>query len=455
MKCRICGREVPSETKYCPSCGSRIDAGPDMEELESEIAGKVELFMNQQEAENSSSDTGETKEDKTLSGSADRHADESIYDDISRSLNEDEDEYYARARSHSSAEGGYSAASRERSSGTDHGTYNPDEKNTKKPKKTGLIAGIIIAVVLVIAVIVVCIFIFAKSGSTEEESEETQEIAEDTIYTASIEDGGSYSAPLEISLESVLGYRIFYTLDGSTPSTDSTLYSGSITLDESYIDSTEGTQITLKAVSYTDSSIKSGEFEITFTLVYAEIDSPEISPASGNYTSTTYITISAVSGAKIYYTTDGSTPTEESSLYTGQFELPRGNTVISAIAVKNGMSSAVTTAVYNLDIPSVYSYSEAKDIILAYLIDKGEVADEEGNLPSSGETDEEGNVLSSGYVDFMDGGTCIIDNDQYIVVLCSFYDSEGNETQSRIYGVDDQSGKYTELEESDSGYTKK
>jgi hypothetical protein len=46
--------------------------------------------------------------------------------------------------------------------------------------------------------------------------------------------------------------------------------------------------------------------------------------------------------AEIYYTTDGSTPSAQSTLYEGGFVL-NATTTVKAIAIKNGVSSEVTT----------------------------------------------------------------------------------------------------------------
>ena len=72
---------------------------------------------------------------------------------------------------------------------------------------------------------------------------------------------------------------------------------------------------------------------------------PEISPNGGSFTGSQKVTITcATEGAEIYYTTDGSTPTTSSTLYSEPITLT-ATTTIKAIAVKDGMAdSAVTTA---------------------------------------------------------------------------------------------------------------
>ena len=50
-------------------------------------------------------------------------------------------------------------------------------------------------------------------------------------------------------------------------------------------------------------------------------------------------------GVRIYYTTDGSTPNASSTLYDEVFYL-RETTTVKAIAIKDGISSTVTTRVF-------------------------------------------------------------------------------------------------------------
>src|SRR6202034_3027792 len=73
------------------------------------------------------------------------------------------------------------------------------------------------------------------------------------------------------------------------------------------------------------------------------------SPAAGSYTSAQSVTISdATSGATIYYTTNGTTPTTSSTRYTGPIAVSSTET-LDAIAVDSGdTNSAVASAAYTI-----------------------------------------------------------------------------------------------------------
>jgi hypothetical protein len=81
---------------------------------------------------------------------------------------------------------------------------------------------------------------------------------------------------------------------------------------------------------------------------------PTFSPAAGTYTSAQTVYLSdTTSGASIYYTTDGSTPTTSSTLYTSAGIPVSASETITAIATASGYSaSAVTSAAYTISIPN-------------------------------------------------------------------------------------------------------
>ena len=64
------------------------------------------------------------------------------------------------------------------------------------------------------------------------------------------------------------------------------------------------------------------------------------------FTESTEVTMSGPEDAEIRYTTDGSTPSAQSTLYEGGFTLS-DTTTVKAIAIKNGESSEVSTRLFN------------------------------------------------------------------------------------------------------------
>jgi hypothetical protein len=75
---------------------------------------------------------------------------------------------------------------------------------------------------------------------------------------------------------------------------------------------------------------------------------PTFSPAAGTYSGLQSITISSTSGATIYYTLDGSTPTSASTPYSSPIPISVGATTLQAIAYFHGSSSAVASAMYTI-----------------------------------------------------------------------------------------------------------
>ena len=76
-----------------------------------------------------------------------------------------------------------------------------------------------------------------------------------------------------------------------------------------------------------------------------QVAKPKITPPSCSFTGMLKVNIMAEEGTTIYFTTNGSNPTTDSSKYTGEFTVIKSCTV-KAIAVKNGVASPVASASY-------------------------------------------------------------------------------------------------------------
>lgn len=107
-------------------------------------------------------------------------------------------------------------------------------------------------------------------------------------------------------------------------------------------------------LTYPDDVDVPSKFKTVTTKVYVagadQVAMPTASQGEGTYTKSVAVSLSCkTEGATIYYTTDGSEPSTNSTEYTGAFELEK-TTTVKAIAVKDGMrTSNVFSATYTIN----------------------------------------------------------------------------------------------------------
>jgi hypothetical protein len=150
--------------------------------------------------------------------------------------------------------------------------------------------------------------------------------------------GGTFSTTQTVTLSTATSSAaIYYTLDGSTPTTGSNQYAGPITV---------SSETTVKAVASAPGYLQSTVSSATFTFSTQTPD-PAISPAGGTYMNAQSVTLTdSDANAKVYYTTDGSTPSNSSTLYTGAIQVASSET-IKAIAVDPSLTNSnVVTSTY-------------------------------------------------------------------------------------------------------------
>ncbi|MFJ7661084.1 chitobiase/beta-hexosaminidase C-terminal domain-containing protein, partial [Lysinibacillus sp. NPDC097162] len=184
--------------------------------------------------------------------------------------------------------------------------------------------------------------------------------------------GGTVTSGTTITLSTAtVGATIYYTTDGSTPSNASIPYTSPISVTSN---------ITIKAIAVKAGTPDSQVMSESYTIMPAE--TPTANIRGGTVTSGTTITLStATVGATIYYTTDGSTPSNTSTPYTSPISVTSDMT-IKAIAIKVGIpNSPIMSESYTLLPagtsglnPSPPSPSPSHQILIQRVVENGEIS---------------------------------------------------------------------------------
>lgn len=173
--------------------------------------------------------------------------------------------------------------------------------------------------------------------------------------TASVPDGAVFTKEGLVTLTAESG-KIYYTTDGSEPSTASNLYRSGIRIQES---------LQIKAIAVEDGYEHSEVSSFSYAFA-SQVETPQASFASGELEMGTEISFyCATEGASLYYRTDGIEPDPSNknnvSLYTGPITVDKATT-FKVIAVKDRMQdSKVVTVAYTVREPIIEELIEEEE----------------------------------------------------------------------------------------------
>jgi alpha-tubulin suppressor-like RCC1 family protein len=160
-----------------------------------------------------------------------------------------------------------------------------------------------------------------------------------TLAAPTIDPGaGTFDGSVSVTLASIAGATLRYTMDGTTPSGSSPLYTAPVVLSAS---------ATLQARAfhpdYTQSPVASAAYVVRAA-------APTFSPTAGAYAPGQAITItSATPGATIHYTLNGADPTTADAVVASGSTIVAGDFTLKAKALKTGNADSLTsTATYTV-----------------------------------------------------------------------------------------------------------
>ncbi len=161
---------------------------------------------------------------------------------------------------------------------------------------------------------------------------------------------GDYPAaqPVEIT-DSSSNAVIYYTSDGSDPTTSSTVYNGPITITSS---------VKLKAIAagpYLASAISEAVYTIAAAPQFSVVSKEALNiPGAAAEVSTIAQTVTITDntpGAVVYYTTDGTAPSTKSARYAAPFTIIKTTTVKAFAKAPGYINSSISTQTDVIDLP--------------------------------------------------------------------------------------------------------
>ncbi len=219
---------------------------------------------------------------------------------------------------------------------------------------------------------------------------------------------GTYSTEQTVTIsESVPGATIYYTASGTVNTAGYVPYTGPIQL-------TEGGSEAITAYATETGYQQTNNTSATYKINLPPAPAPLFSLATGYYAGAQTVTISdPVSGANIFYTTNGQTPTQFSTAYTGPITVSASETLAAVVMVAGYSTSPVTTAQYFIGSSSTsFIYTVAGNESMGYAGDGGPATVASLNRPWATAVDGKGNLfIADAYnnlVRRVDAGTGII-----------------------------------------------
>lgn len=181
--------------------------------------------------------------------------------------------------------------------------------------------------------------------------------------------GGTYESMVPLKLSSNTSGKIYYALDEKMPFVgDECLYTSPIYLEP-------GTH-TVSAMFVNEYGIQSPITTMVYVIELAIPNAPEVYAESGDYHQPTMIELLEFEDITVYYTVDGTFPSDRSTLYKGPIPMPLGKSTFRFVGYnEDGVAGDVTERTYNLVLDTELTTDTACYDIVKKMIETGKITD--------------------------------------------------------------------------------
>lgn len=211
--------------------------------------------------------------------------------------------------------------------------------------------------------------------------------------------GGTYDEIVYLKLSSNSEGTIYYTMDGTMPTYESPVYKEPLVLDLGIYK--------INAIFVNSYGIESDVVSMTYTIDIRVPNPPNVILEGGNYTIPELIKVDVQAYCTVYYTTDGTIPTNTSTEYTGPVPMPLGTSHFTFIAYsQEGIPGEVTEVDYNLSLQGSAQVQDITANLMQYNVNLGKASDLTGYVA--------GNTMRYSYI--VSSAICLEDKIYYIFV---------------------------------------
>ena len=239
--------------------------------------------------------------------------------------------------------------------------------------------------------------------------------------------------PLKLSANTT--GKIYYTMDGSEPDESSEVYTAPLFL--------ESGEYQISAIFINDYGIRSEVARGWYVINLVVPDAPEVLLYSGDYHEPTLIEVTVPEEGTVYYTTDGSMPSEVSNKYAGPIQMPLGKSNFKFVTISDeGVSSEVVSRSFDFSMNTDITVEKAINNVIQALFEQKVLKDLQGHS----------HEIQGKYVFRYDTIVEIPDLGYYYVLNEYIEDQSGNLTKTeRLYAVEVYTGAPNRLVYDENG----